>query len=87
MTPTPSGRLRGTDLILTRTFRAPIEDVWTSVTDPESTARWFGAGNGHRDHRKRRIVITQIGGWRSERSDADGGGLLGRVGVVLRAAA
>ena len=46
MTPTPSGRLRGTDLILTRTFRAPIEDVWTSVTDPESTARWFGTWKG-----------------------------------------
>jgi uncharacterized protein YndB with AHSA1/START domain len=43
MTPKPTGRLRGDDLVLTRTFRAPIDDVWTSVTRSESTARWFGA--------------------------------------------
>ncbi len=40
--PTPSGRLVGNDLHLVRTFRAPIEDVWKSLTDSESTARWFG---------------------------------------------
>jgi len=40
--PAPTGRLAGNDLTLTRTFRAPIEDVWKSVTDTESTARWFG---------------------------------------------
>ena len=42
MTPKPTGRLSGDDLVLTRTFRAPIDDVWTSVTSSESTARWFG---------------------------------------------
>jgi uncharacterized protein YndB with AHSA1/START domain len=42
MTPKPTGRLSGGDLVLTRTFRAPIDDVWTSVTSSESTARWFG---------------------------------------------
>lgn len=46
MTSSPSGRLvptdDGTDLVLSRTFRAPLEDVWASVTDPEHTARWFG---------------------------------------------
>lgn len=42
MTSKPTGRLRGNDLVLTRSFRATIEDVWTSITDPESTARWFG---------------------------------------------
>jgi uncharacterized protein YndB with AHSA1/START domain len=41
-TPTPTGRLLGDDLHLVRTFRAPIGDVWKSLTDPESTARWFG---------------------------------------------
>jgi uncharacterized protein YndB with AHSA1/START domain len=46
MTPTPTGRLRGKDLIVTRDFRAPIQDVWTSVTDPDSTARWFGTWKG-----------------------------------------
>jgi uncharacterized protein YndB with AHSA1/START domain len=36
----------GHDLILRRTFRAPIEDVWASVTESERTARWFGAWKG-----------------------------------------
>lgn len=42
----PTGRLHGTDLVLTRTFRAPAEDVWASVTEPDRTARWFGAWTG-----------------------------------------
>ena len=50
MSPTPTGRLDRTadssDLILTRTFRAPVEDVWESVTDPERSARWFGPWKG-----------------------------------------
>ena len=46
MTPQPTGRLRGTDLVLTRRFRASIEDVWTSITDSSSTARWFGSWEG-----------------------------------------
>ncbi|WP_021595196.1 SRPBCC family protein [Actinomadura welshii] len=36
----------GSDLVLTRTFRAPITDVWASVTDPDRTARWFGPWKG-----------------------------------------
>ncbi|MEU0688635.1 SRPBCC family protein [Streptomyces uncialis] len=51
MTPQPTGRLfrsaDGDELILTRTFRAPVEDVWASVTDPERTVRWFGPWEGH----------------------------------------
>ncbi len=46
MSPTPTGRLFGNDLVLTRTFRAPMADVWASLTDPERTARWFGAWQG-----------------------------------------
>jgi uncharacterized protein YndB with AHSA1/START domain len=46
MSPKPTGQLRGNDLILTRTFRAPIDDVWTSVTKSESTALWFGSWEG-----------------------------------------
>lgn len=50
MTPTPTGRLiqtaRGRDLVLTRSFRASIEDVWASVTESERTARWFGSWIG-----------------------------------------
>ncbi|GAA0714724.1 SRPBCC family protein [Dactylosporangium roseum] len=50
MTPPPTGRLfptaTGTDLVLTRTFRAPLEDVWASVTESDRTARWFGPWEG-----------------------------------------
>ena len=46
MNPRPTGRIDGTDLILTRSFHAPIDDVWTSVTKSESTARWFGPWEG-----------------------------------------
>jgi uncharacterized protein YndB with AHSA1/START domain len=46
MSPTPTGRLFGKDLVLTRTFRAPVADVWASLTDPERTARWFGPWRG-----------------------------------------
>lgn len=46
----PTGRLfrtgTGSDLVLTRTFRAPAEDVWASLTEPERTARWFGHWEG-----------------------------------------
>ncbi|MGW4369080.1 SRPBCC family protein [Nocardia takedensis] len=47
---TPAGRLFGTetgvDLVLTRAFRAGVEDVWASLTDSERTARWFGPWKG-----------------------------------------
>lgn len=46
MTPKPTGHVRGNDLILTRTFRASIDDVWTSVTARDSTARWIGRWEG-----------------------------------------
>jgi uncharacterized protein YndB with AHSA1/START domain len=39
---TPQGR----DLVIVRTFRAPIEDVWASITESERTARWWGAWTG-----------------------------------------
>jgi len=43
---TPTGRLEGNDLVLTRRFEAPIEDVWESLTRSESTARWYGTWTG-----------------------------------------
>jgi uncharacterized protein YndB with AHSA1/START domain len=50
MNPTPTGRLvptpEGRDLVIIRTFRAPIEDVWASITETERTARWFGSWEG-----------------------------------------
>ncbi|WP_406279619.1 SRPBCC family protein [Nocardia sp. NBC_00881] len=46
MTKRPTGRLfpaeAGKDLVLIRTYRAPIGDVWASVTESDRTARWFG---------------------------------------------
>lgn len=46
MSPPPTGRLHGNELILTRTFRAPIEDIWAHVTRSENTALWFGPWEG-----------------------------------------
>jgi uncharacterized protein YndB with AHSA1/START domain len=50
MTPVPTARLfatpGGRDLTLTRTFAAPIEDVWASITESERTARWFASWTG-----------------------------------------
>ena len=41
-----TGRVSGNDLILTRSFKAPIADVWESVTKSERTERWFGKWEG-----------------------------------------
>ncbi|PZG14258.1 ATPase [Micromonospora craterilacus] len=50
MTHKPTGQLFGAggggDLAVTRTFRAPAEDVWASLTEPGRTARWFGPWEG-----------------------------------------
>jgi uncharacterized protein YndB with AHSA1/START domain len=58
MSPKPTGRLRGDDLVLTRTFRAPIADVWTSITASESTARWFGPWEPTAEEKKIRIQMA-----------------------------
>lgn len=50
MTTPPTGRVERRDgehvLVQTRTFRAPIEDVWAAVTEPERLARWVGTWTG-----------------------------------------
>lgn len=50
MSPIPTGRLfrtgAGSDLVLSRTFRASAEDVWAGLTEPDRTARWFGPWEG-----------------------------------------
>jgi uncharacterized protein YndB with AHSA1/START domain len=50
MTTTPNGRLHrhdgGADLIVSRSFRAGLDDVWAGVTEPERTARWYGPWRG-----------------------------------------
>lgn len=47
MSPQPTGHLDGNDLVITRRFRAPIGDVWASVTESEKTALWFGNWEGN----------------------------------------
>ena len=50
MTSDPTGHLtrtdQGHDLVLTRSFAATPADVWASITEPDRTARWFGAWTG-----------------------------------------
>jgi len=33
-------------LFVTRTFHAPIDDVWAAITEPERVARWLGTWSG-----------------------------------------
>jgi len=46
----PTGELfrtgSGSDLVLTRTFRASADDVWAGITESDRTARWFGPWEG-----------------------------------------
>ena len=46
----PTGRREERDgqphLVLTRTFRAPAEDVWRCVTEADRLARWIGTWRG-----------------------------------------
>jgi uncharacterized protein YndB with AHSA1/START domain len=50
MSPTPTGRLESHGnrhtLVMTRDFKAPIDDVWASVTEPERLERWIGTFSG-----------------------------------------
>lgn len=43
---TPTGRVvttgAGARLVIERTFKASIEDVWASLTEPDRLARWYG---------------------------------------------
>jgi uncharacterized protein YndB with AHSA1/START domain len=47
---TPTGRIEQRDgqhvLVQTRELKAPIEDVWAAVTEPERLARWIGTWTG-----------------------------------------
>ena len=46
----PTGRIETVDgvrrLLIEREFRAPIEDVWAAVTEPERLVRWIGTISG-----------------------------------------
>jgi len=69
----PTGHLRGNDLILTRSFKAPIEDVWESVTKSERTERWYGKweGDGKQGGKIRiKMVFEQGDDWSNAVIDA-----------------
>jgi uncharacterized protein YndB with AHSA1/START domain len=77
LTNPPSGRFiqdnEGNRLIVRRTFRASIDDVWASVTEPDRTARWFGTWRG--DPGPGHIIEVQMGfedhaPWLEKRIDA-----------------
>ncbi|MCB7136252.1 SRPBCC family protein [Cellulosimicrobium marinum] len=36
----------GPELVVTRTFRAPVADVWASLTEPDRLERWIGRWEG-----------------------------------------
>ena len=40
------GTRRDDDLVFTRTFRAPIDDVWAACTEPARMERWIGTWSG-----------------------------------------
>ncbi len=46
----PTGRIHdtpeGKHLTIERTFRATVQDVWASLTEPERLARWYGTVEG-----------------------------------------
>ena len=49
MTPAATGRKDSDDpswVVFTRTFRSPVEDVWTAVTEPAALSRWIGTWEG-----------------------------------------
>ena len=61
MTPLPSGRVRPPHQIaLSRTFRAPVADVWAAVTEPGRLSRWWGTWSG--DPTTGRVIATRLHG-------------------------
>ena len=46
----PTGHVRttgaGPELVIVRTFRASVADVWASLTEPDRFARWYGTIEG-----------------------------------------
>lgn len=69
----PTGRLEQADgdhrLVLERTFRAPIADVWAAVTEPARMARWIGTWSGDPASGRVGFVMTAEGA--TEPSDVE----------------
>jgi uncharacterized protein YndB with AHSA1/START domain len=67
----PTGRVEDHDgelrLVLERRFRAPIDDVWSAVTEPERMARWIGTWTG--DPTSGRVLFAMT----AEGDDVDAG--------------
>lgn len=61
----PTGILRrtsqGVDLELSRTFHAPREDVWASLTESDRTAGWYGPWEGLSDNAIRVKMLFEDG--------------------------
>lgn len=59
----PTGRIEttadgGRRLLLERTFRASVHDVWAAVTEPERMARWIGTWTGDPATRRVSFLMT-----------------------------
>ncbi len=52
----------GRQIVLERTLRAPIEDVWASIVDPERMNRWIGTWSGDPGEGKRVTFIMTAEG-------------------------
>lgn len=55
----PTARLDGTTLTFTRTFQAPIDDVWAALTESERSGRWYGTWTG--DPADGFVMVTMTG--------------------------
>ena len=49
----------GMRLEFTRTYREPIEEVWSAITEPDRTARWFGTWTGDPRSGSVELVMTE----------------------------
>lgn len=47
----------GHDIVIERTFRAPIDDIWRSIVEPERMNRWIGTWSGEAGPGKR-VMFT-----------------------------
>ena len=52
----------GHDIVIERSFRAPIDDVWKSIVEPERMNRWIGTWSGEAGTGKRVTFIMTAEG-------------------------
>jgi uncharacterized protein YndB with AHSA1/START domain len=60
---------RSRQIVIERSFRAPIEDVWDSIVDPERMNRWIGTWSGE-GGAGNRITFTMTAEGQTEGEDA-----------------